>query len=130
MKSNTKTIILIAVLILAIIISGLITLNYLYRSSNKLEKNIASAYSAVSEAQWDMAEKQLEEFEANWEKTKYIWAMLVDHFEIDNIDNSFVKSRQYIKSRDYPSALSEVDALRQYILHIPGKEDFSLENIL
>lgn len=130
MNINIKTILLITVLVLIIIISGVITLNYLYRSSSKLETNINSAYSAVSKTQWELAENQLKEFETNWKKTKYIWAMLVDHFEIDNIDNSFVKSKQYIESKDYPSALSEVDSLRQYILHIPRKENFSLENIL
>jgi len=129
-NSNTKTIILVACLLLIIIISGLFTLYYLDLTSDKLEHQVRAACVSVSDNQWDLAKKQLEAFEHTWKKTKYGWAILLDHFEIDNIDNSFTKSRKYVESNDYSLALAELEALRQYILHIPKKESFSLENIL
>lgn len=130
MNSNTKTIILVACLLLIIIISGLLTLHYLDLTANKLEYGVKAACISVSDKQWDSAKKQLETFEYTWEKTKFGWAILLDHFEIDNIDNSITKSRKYVESKDYSLALAELEALRQYILHIPKKESFSLENIL
>lgn len=130
MNSNTKTLILIACLLLVIIISGTLSLYYFASSSSKLEYSINVAATSVSDGQWDLAIKQLETFENIWESTKFGWAILLDHFEIDNIDNSFIKSKEYVESKDLSLALAELEALRQYILHIPQKEGFSLENIL
>lgn len=130
MNSNTKIIILVALILLIIILSGTLTLYYLNLSANKLEYNVKDACVSVRDNQWDAAAKQLEAFGDTWDKTKFSWAILLDHFEIDNIDNSFTKSKKYIESKDFSSALAELEALRQYILHIPQKEGFSLENIL
>ncbi len=130
MNSNTKTIIVIICLVLVIIISGLLSLYYLNISAGRLEKSVGSAGLSVSNEQWDEAGKQLKDFEQLWDKTKFGWAIMLDHFEIDNIDNSFTEAKKYVESRDYPSALAELEALRHYILHIPKRESFSLENIL
>ncbi|WP_027628393.1 DUF4363 family protein [Ruminiclostridium cellobioparum] len=129
MNTNTKTIILISILLIVIILSGSLTLYYLERSAGILEYSVISASKSVSDKQWTSAEKQLEEFNKNWDRTKYYWAMLVDHFEIDNIDDSFTKTKMYVESEDYSSALAELEALKYYILHIPKKESFTFENI-
>lgn len=130
MSTNTKVIILVACLFLIIIISGSLTLYYLNSSANKLERSVNTACISVGDNQWDLAKNQLDEFEYSWEKTKFCWSILIDHFEIDNIDNSFTKSKKYVESQDFSSAMAELEALRQYILHIPQKESFSLKNIL
>lgn len=129
MNSNTRTIIVVAILLIVIILSGTLTLYYLGRSAGTLELSVDSAIQSVTDKQWTSAEKQLEEFNKNWDKTKYYWAMLVDHFEIDNIDDSFTKTQKYVESKDYSSSLAELEALKYYIMHIPEKEGFTLENI-
>lgn len=129
MNSNTKTIIVVAILLIIIILSGSLTLYYLDRSAGELELAINSAGRSVTAKNWPAAELQLEKFEKKWTKTQYFWAMLVDHFEIDNIDDSYNKTKKYIESEDYSSALAELEALRHYILHIPKKEGFTFENI-
>lgn len=130
MNTNIKTIIIVACLLSSVILSGVLLQYYLECSCDKLDSSLKATYSSVSEIKWDDATEQLAAFEANWKKTKYFWAILLDHFEIDNIDNSFTKTREYIKSEDYSSAIAELEALRQYVLHIPKRESFSLENIL
>ncbi len=130
LNTNIKTLLIVACLLLSVILSGVFLQYYLVYSSDKLDSSIKATYSYVGEKQWDNAKEQLADFEAKWKKTKYIWSMLLDHFEIDNIDNSFTKSREYIRSEDFSSAIAELEALRQYVLHIPKREGFSLDNIL
>ncbi len=130
MNSNTKIIILVICILLIIITSGALSLHYFNKTASKLEYTVNAACEYVSANKWASAKNQLEDFEYTWEKTKFGWAILLDHFEIDNIDNSFTKSKKYIESEDFSSALAELEALRHYILHIPEKEDFTLENIL
>lgn len=129
-SSNLKTILLVFCLLFVIIISGILMQYYLVCSAKELNSDIETAYNFVNNSQWDNAKEQLIKFEANWKKTKHIWNMLLDHFEIDNIDDSFIKSMEYIESQDLSSAVAELKALRQYVMHIPRKEKFSLENIL
>jgi len=129
MNSNTKIIILVSVLLITVILSGSLTLYYLDKSAGVLELSIVSAGKSVTDKQWTSAEKQLEEFSKNWENTKYFWSMLVDHFEIDNIEDSYNKTKMYVESEDYSSSLAELETLRHYIRHIPEKEGFTLENI-
>lgn len=130
MSNNAKIVTVVVSLVLVIIISGVLTLSYLNRSCEKLEKTVTSAGLFIQSKQWDSAEKLLNDFESDWNKTKYSWAILLDHFEIDNIDNSYTKTKKYVESKDYPSALAELEALKEYIKHIPKKESFSLENIM
>lgn len=130
MSNNTKTLTVVVSLVLVIIISGVLTLYYLNRSCEKLEKAVDSAGLLIQAKQWDSAEKLLDDFATDWDRTKSGWAILLDHFEIDNIDNSYIKTRKYVECKDYPSALAELEALKAYIKHIPKKESFSLENIM
>lgn len=129
-NSKTKALILVIGIILVIAISGISTLIYFNKTANYLEKTVNLASEAVKARKWDYAANQLEAFKHSWEKTKFGWAILLDHFEIDNIDNSFSKSQKFVEAGDFSSSLAELEALRKYILHIPQKEKFTIENIL
>jgi len=129
LNSNTKIIIFIVVLFIIIIFSGTFTINYLKNTAESLELTVNGAIESVTNKQWSYAQKQLEEFNNTWDSTKYYWAMLVDHFEVDNIDDCFTKTRKYVESEDYSSSLAELEALKYYIRHIPEKEGFTLKNI-
>ncbi len=130
MNTNTKTIIIVIILLVIIILSGSLTLYYLNKSAEKLQSTVMEVSDSVSKKQWTSADEELRDFEDDWEKTKYFWAMLVDHFEIDNIDDAFNKSKKYVETQDESSALAELESLRHYILHIPRKEGFTMENVL
>ena len=58
-----------------------------------------------------------------------MWAILIDHTEIDNIDMALAKIEQYIKTGEKGLALGELSSLELLIRHIPDKEKLSLENI-
>jgi hypothetical protein len=56
--------------------------------------------------------------------------MLIDHFEIDNIDNSMVRMSKYVEEKSSDDALAELAALRKFIQHIPVKNALSIKNVL
>lgn len=129
-KKSTRVLIFVGILLVIVIASGIIVQYYLRYSAHTLDLNIQSTYNAVENKDWDNAVKQLNIFERKWNKTKYVWAIFLDHFEIDNIENSYTKSMEYITNKDRSLSAAELKALKQYVLHIPKKESFSLENIL
>ncbi|MGE5458328.1 MAG: DUF4363 family protein, partial [Methanococcaceae archaeon] len=65
-----------------------------------------------------------------WNHMKDKWALLLDHQEIDNINISLSKMKEYIKGKNKNDSLAEVSTLKLLFIHIPEKEAISLKNIL
>lgn len=125
-----KAITLILILIFAIIIAGIYISKGLYAASEELEINISAIEAVILARDWEKAEKLLAELKSEWAKTRNVWAMLIDHGEIDNIDMSFSKLAEYIFTKELPLAMAEASVLKQLVKHIPEKESFRLQNIL
>lgn len=130
MQHTVRIISLIIILVLLIIAAGLVVSAFLSSSSQKLESYIVKIETGIDLNDWVLVEQQLELLEKDWAETQLIWATLLDHIEIDNIDMTISKLKKYIETREIPLALAELAALRQYVSHIPKKEAFNIENIL
>jgi len=130
MKALTKVMLWISITSVLMIAFGIYTNHYLAASSQKLESHMMQLEYKTRSEDWKDAGENLAVAKKEWEKTKKVWSMLIDHFEIDNIDATLSRVSMYIESKDKSSALAEVSVLRQYVRHIPRKESFILENIL
>jgi squalene cyclase len=130
MKYTVK--ILTGLILLTIIIIGfsLYTQSYLNQTSVELEKHINTIESGIKAGDWNTVFKNLDETDARWKHSKKGWATLIDHQEIDNIDETLSRMQEFIKTKDVPSALAEASALKLYLRHIPDKESLNIENIL
>ena len=72
-----------------------------------------------------------EEVQEKWDKTKNKWAALIDHQEIDNIEETMHRVEMLIGDpEEKVELLSELNKLGFYLEHIPEREAFSLENVL
>ena len=66
-----------------------------------------------------------------WNETKNKWAALIDHEEIDNIEETMHRVEMLIgDTEEKVELLSELNKLGFYLEHIPEREEFSIENIL
>ncbi len=118
------------VLLLALVIGiSYFTGYFLKKSAQNLEKYIESMEEGIRSEKWDEVEKQLATFEKEWSRAEKIWALLVDHFEIDNMSTTLAKVANYIDSRDKALILGEMALLKQYLRHIPETETLKLKNI-
>lgn len=124
-KVITSIIVLLAVIIGASIFSSRI----LASSSEKLQQQISEIERNTSEGNWEKAEESITSVEKDWEKLEKTWAKLIDHMEIDQIDNTLSRLTKYIETQDKPLALAEAAALKKYIEHIPEKESLQLKNL-
>lgn len=99
-------------------------------SAQTLTQNLNKLEQAVKGDDWDTANRHLESFNQLWEKTKNLWQIFIDHNEIDNIDVALARVNQLVSSKEKAESLSEISALRLFIIHIPQKESLCLVNIL
>ncbi|HOM03695.1 MAG TPA: DUF4363 family protein [Acetivibrio sp.] len=100
------------------------------RDAQILENRIIEIEESVDKKDWASAEKNLMAVREEWDKTEKMWAVLIEHAEIDNIDTSLTRVSEYIKSRDVSMTMAEIAVLRNSIRNIPENQSFSLKNIL
>lgn len=105
------------------------TQHSLAASAEKLEQRLSSLESAIKDDNWEMANDQLESFNQLWRKTKNSWQIFINHEEIDNIDATLARVKQLVSLKAKADSLSEISALRLFIVHIPQKESLCLVNI-
>lgn len=130
MKFTTKIIISIFLLIATIIGTEVFVNRTLKTTSVRLEEHISELENKTHSGNWHDAEIAMQSIEEDWKDIELLWSMLIDHFEIDNIDTALSKLSIYVKSKETSLALAEASTLKKYVLHIPQKESFSVENIL
>lgn len=130
-KLHTAKILLFMAVIIALILSSSIFTNRLLSNhAQSLEEKIIKVETNTREQKWEAAQTELTAIEKEWPKVENTWTVLLDHSEIDNIDESLSKVSEYVKAKSTPLALAELATLKRYVKHIPEKESFNLKNIL
>lgn len=125
-----KIIVPILVVSLAvIIILGVWMNSYLKESSDRISAHIKELELNIQNGDWQSAHTKLTDINENWDRTSNIWYMMVDHDEIDSINNALAKVEAYIKSRDNSNLESEIASLKLFVEHVPEREAFALRNI-
>lgn len=121
----------ILTLILAVFL-GLSTWGYFHinSTSRDLTGHIDKSEQAVIAKDWPSANQQIEAMSSGWKKTKSVWAVLVDHQEMDKIDMTLARVKQVLKTKDPVESRAGLAELRMFIRHIPEKEALTLHNIL
>ncbi len=125
-----KVLTVVAVLAAIIISAGIVANSSFSTSANRLDTHIENIEKTVSDGNWSGAEESLLSIQNYWSKIQDLWAALLDHAEMDNIDATLSRLEKYIKSRDKALTLGEASLLKLYVKHIPEKEKFNLSNVL
>jgi hypothetical protein len=128
-SQSFKVFVSIVLLTAAIIGVAVYSFKTLEQSAKLLDDHIVRVENFTRSGDWQKADQEFTKIEASWSGIEKKWAMLVDHIELDHIDNTLSKVSRYVETRDTPSALAEAAALRMYIKHIPEKEKLSWENL-
>lgn len=113
-----------------IAIADITAYQYLYKTSKSLDAQVTSISNYVEKENWDNAVNAVMVLKGNWNKKKFIWSILIDHKEIDDIERGMTRAENYIKTKNRSMALAEARTLEGIIKHIPDNQLFSIENIL
>ncbi|MDD3880368.1 MAG: DUF4363 family protein [Syntrophomonas sp.] len=117
-------------ILLVVLAAGFWTNHSLQESTKDLSQQIERVSQEIKQEQWEAAHKQHRQLEKTWQEKARWWPVVLDHQEIDNIEFSLAKVKEYVASRDLPLALGQLSELKLMIEHIPRKEAVNLENIL
>lgn len=116
---------------LILIISAGVWTNYALQTSTKdLIGQIDRVSTEIKSQDWQSAKKQTEKLEKDWTKEAKWWPVFLDHQEMDNIDFSMAKVKEYVSSRNNSLSLGQLSEIRIMVEHIPRKDAVNLKNIL
>lgn len=125
-----KPLVYSSIIIIVIIAFGAFTINMLKNEADNLHTVLIELEKNIYAEEWEKAKNIGETIEKQWDKYKKIWPMLIDHFEIDNVNINLAELQAYIISNDKTESLSRLAALKVLIKHIPERESFIIQNIL
>lgn len=120
---------------LLIIFAGIVALGIwsnrqLEASTGDLLKNIDDIAQYVEHKDWAQAGVQTAGLEKTWRKKAGWWPVLLDHQEMDNIEFSLARIKEYVAYKDAALSRGQLSELREMVSHIPEKEAVTLKNIL
>jgi hypothetical protein len=101
----------------------------LQTSSDDLTGQIQLLSSTIRQQDWETAVEHSENLEKLWEQKAKWWPVFLDHQEMDNIEFSLARVKEYVTSQDDALSLGQLSELKLMIEHIPRKEAVNLENI-
>ncbi|HBV98983.1 MAG: hypothetical protein JL50_18950 [Peptococcaceae bacterium BICA1-7] len=113
-----------------VVVLGGWTNHKLETSTGELLKIIDSLAGAVEKKDWDQAGKETARLEKSWEEKAGWWPVLLDHQEMDNIEFSLARIKEYVSAHDLALSRGQLSELREMVRHIPEKEAVTLKNIL
>lgn len=125
-----KMLISIMVTLAVLIGLGMWTNNSLQTTSDSLSMQIEEVRHDIDEENWDDANQKTHRLEIKWRKDARWWPVFLDHQEMDNIEFSLAKAKEFVATKNRALALGQLSELKLMIEHLPTKEKINLKNIL
>ncbi len=120
----------VSLLLLVFLVGGLfLYTGYLYRESDVMLSSIDALARAAESEDWDKTDAAMEETDRLIEEKTPRLALFTDHSILDDIMLTTSAAKGYVKYRETPELMAEIETLRALIAHIPKREKLSLYNI-
>jgi hypothetical protein len=125
----TKTWLLSLAGLVVFIVLTIFVQNNIQTSANRLDQEIKRIEKQLSIDSWQAAHEQLSRLASSWQRIKPFWSVLLNHREIDSIDQALVKTKKALLSKDLPATQIELGSLRHFLKHVPEREALNLVNV-
>lgn len=130
MRSDLRILLFCVIILLLIILSAFTAENYLRKDSQRLNRQAIRILNSIHSSSWSSAQKYGTSLEREWFDAEKIWAVFVNHHEIDNITSALIKAKVYLQYRDEKNTTAYLEELMEYLRHVPDLERLSIRNVL
>ena len=117
-----------SIFILIIIFSlEFITHKYTKESTNEIKYMLSELRDVIkSDEEHDYRTDELIE---KWDEKEKRLSYYIEHNELEKVNQSIVRSKSFIESKDFSAALAEIDGLDFVLKHIEEKYSFNMKNV-
>ena len=113
--------------ILCLIVGSYLTLRVLSRHN---VENLKTVYELVTRDNWQEANRVYDEQMKEWGRHKSVYAILIDHTEMDTIDLCLITVGESLKTMNKHDTLDAVARSIFLFEHIEERSRLSYENVL
>ncbi|MCX8074592.1 MAG: DUF4363 family protein [Clostridia bacterium] len=124
-----KQLVILLVSLSLIVFAGIWEGKYLDMTSQYVLSDINYSKNAIDNNNFDLAKSHIKDTQTTWNEIKEVWIMVVEHNEIDKIEDALVKYEGYIENKDKTEALVYAKKLEQIFRHISEKQKISIGNV-
>ena len=120
----------IASIILAVVLVGSVAL-FLYTGVlyKEMQDNLDLLSRAVEAGDWDEAQQQSRDLQKIWAKTDATWTPIMDHRQVDRLDESLTRAFKLTELRHREELLLELTLARRMAQRVKDSEVPMLRNI-
>ncbi len=118
------------ILLLAVILTFSMYMYHLTSEiSEDLFSNLEELKKKVEEEQWSETALCLEDLSKNWNRADSWWTPLMDHRELDLLDQTIVRIEGLVRQYRREDALVEIKVAGRLIERVLERESVSIKNI-
>ena len=124
-----KEAIICIVIIIMIFSLDMFTQKYTEKSVSKMTRLLVDLKTEILSQNIDTAKEKINEIDDNWHNMHDKLAYYIEHDELEKVDSAIVQMNSYIETKDYSSAIAELEEGKFVLEHIQDKTSFNLQNI-
>lgn len=125
-----KQTIIMVVCIFILVVGGVVEVKYLQKSSRYIMTDMDYIQNAIENDNFEFAKEQIEKSYDTWSKIKNIWNMFIVHDEIDDIEQSMIELREYIKFENTEECIVSISKVKEFLDHTVKRQEVRVDNIL
>lgn len=125
-----KQTIIMMVCIFILVVGGVAEVKYLQKSSRYIMTDMDYIQNAIENDNFELAKEQIEKSYDTWSKIKNIWNMFIVHDEIDDIEQSMIELREYIKFENTEECIVSISKVKEFLDHTVKRQEVRMDNIL
>ncbi len=125
-----KQTIIMIVCIFILVVGGVAEVKYLQKSSRYIMTDMDYIQNAIENDNFEFAKEQIEKSYDTWSKIKNIWNMFIVHDEIDDIEQSMIELREYIKFENTEECIVSISKVKEFLDHTVKRQEVRMDNIL
>ncbi len=124
-----KTIWIAVVLFLAVLVGSAVLYIYTTALHNELQDNLHRIHQAAEEENWDEVRRETEQLQKIWARTDASWTPIMDHRQVDRLDESLTRVMKLTELCSRDELLIELALARRMAKRIKDTETPTIRNI-
>ncbi len=124
-----KEIIICLIIIIVIVGLDITTQKYTKETTKQITTTMESLKGEILAENKEKIEERTKELDKNWTEKHDKLAYYIEHDELEKVDTAIVNMKSYVETKEYPSAVANLDEGKFILEHIEDKNAFNLVNI-
>lgn len=124
-----KETIICIVIVIMIFTLDVVTQKYTEKSVETMTTLLSNLKTEISKQDIESAKTKIQEIDYNWHNMHDKLAYYIEHDELEKVDSAIIQMNSYVESKDFSSAMAQLEEGKFVLEHIQEKTAFNLKNI-